>query len=467
MASRDSRIVNRRFLLMVALAWLPASRVAADEVVGVLAVGEPPGPTPEAVTLTSQLRAMIAERSGGVLGAAQVRERMTGSRSSATLSELDRAYAGALARFQAGEHEAAVRTLRAIVQDLERLPDSPDGFAQWSRAMLMLGRFEQAVGRDSDAEAALSRLVRVNPDVAVDPADFPPSFVALVERLRIEASAARRLQLAVKSRQGVRVFVDGRDVGLAPVVVRLAPGRYRISGAYRDVIIPGVTANLVAADAAVELDVQMAEMLRPESGPGLALGATDRARRVVTAAAWLGLDRVYTASLARQADVTYLVGSNYDVGRGAVEREGSVRLVGKEPRPGGVADLAAFLVTGRSPGPIDPWPPPPPPTPRSSRTLGWTAVGSGAAAVLMGGFSVYSMIQSNARYRDARAMLAADGGLRTPYTASQYNAKIVDGDQARRLAVATGIGAGVALATSGVLGYLSYRQTGEIGPFRF
>jgi hypothetical protein len=33
--------------------------------------------------------------------------------------------------------------------------------------------------------------------------------------------------------------------------------------------------------------------------------------------------------------------------------------------------------------------------------------------------------------------------------------------------MATGIGAGVCLVATGVLGYMSLKQTGEIGPWRF
>jgi len=50
---------------------------------------------------------------------------------------------------------------------------------------------------------------------------------------------------------------------------------------------------------------------------------------------------------------------------------------------------------------------------------------------------------------------------------TEFNARAEEGNRARSVAIGTGIGAGVALVTTGVLGYLSYRQTGEVGPFRF
>ena len=68
-----------------------------------------------------------------------MRARLLGQTSNATLSELDRAYGGALAVYQNGEFESAVRTLRAIVEDLESIPESDEAYEQWKRALLRLG----------------------------------------------------------------------------------------------------------------------------------------------------------------------------------------------------------------------------------------------------------------------------------------------------------------------------------------
>lgn len=57
-----------------------------------------------------------------------MRARLLGQTSNATVSELDRAYGGALAVFQNGEFESSLRTLRAIVDDLESLPDTDESY---------------------------------------------------------------------------------------------------------------------------------------------------------------------------------------------------------------------------------------------------------------------------------------------------------------------------------------------------
>src|SRR5512138_2686947 len=127
-------------LLLAALAALPTIGLAVDPVqpgpMGVIAVAEPPGPTPELADLTRALNGAAAERSKTVLSPEDLRRRMSGPGAGASLSELDRAYSGAVAAYQRGDYEGASRSLRAVIDDLERMPESEDVFAQWTRAML-------------------------------------------------------------------------------------------------------------------------------------------------------------------------------------------------------------------------------------------------------------------------------------------------------------------------------------------
>src|SRR6266542_3037389 len=252
----------RSLASLTAVAWLAMPILAnaqPQEFMGVAAVAEAPGPSPELVEMTIQLRSVVSERTTGVLEAAQLRERMAGRPSNASLAELDRAYSGALATYQNGDYEGAIRTLRAVIEDLEKLPDGPETFSQWTRAMLRLARAQGTVGQKGEARATLERLVRAAPAVKVDPTQYPPSFERQV-------------------------------------------------------------------DESVALDFNLAESLRPALGPGFALPEADRARRLVTAAAALGLDKLLATSFAQDGDVTFLVGTLYDVRRGMIQREGRVRL---------------------------------------------------------------------------------------------------------------------------------------------
>lgn len=486
---------------LLAFAQAVPAPAAAAESVGVVAVAEPPGPSPELAELTHQLRGVVAERTPGVLEASELRERMTGQTSSATLAELDRAYAGALATYQNGDFEGAVRTLRAVIQDLDRLPPGAEMFSQWTRAMLRLARSEQTLGRGGEAKEVLERLVRANPTVKVDANQYPPSFVRQVDEVRGQISVLKKHKLSVNTTaKGAKVFVEGREVGTAPLVIDLPPGRYRISGAVGNLRVPGVPVDLTEEGQSVVLNFALAESLRPSVGPGLALAETDRAKNLIAAGAWLGVDRLLATRLVAEGGVEYLAAGFYDVRRGILQREGRVRLANKIAPPGGLSALAAFLITGQASqlvaatpvAPAVPLPPPPPGTKPSlevkppkpaataagmdlgkptgagkSKAMGWTAVGAGGLSVVLGIVAVYEGLQANSKYGDAKNMLQSDGAVKQDLSVSRYQSLVKDGDSAKNVAYVSG-GAAVGCAVlSGVLGYMSYKQTGEIGPFRF
>jgi hypothetical protein len=492
--------IRAQYALPLASLLLSVPTLAATESVGVVAVAEPPGPSPELAELTHQLRSVVAEKAPGVLEASELRERMTGQTSSATLAELDRAYAGALATYQNGDFDGAVRTLRAVVQDLDRLPPGAEMFSQWTRAMLRLARSEQTLGRGGEAKEVLQRLVRANPTVKVDPNQYPPSFVRQVDEVRKEVGALKKHKLSVTATaKGAKVFVEGREVGVAPLAMDLPPGRYRISGAVGNLRVPGVPVDLTEEGQTVALNFALAESLRPGVGPGLALVEADRAKNLVAAGAWLGVDRLLATRLVSEAGVEYLAGTMYDVRRGILQREGRVRLANKVAPPGGLSALASFLITGQQsqlvaatavPPPV-PLPPPPaaagkpslevkPPkptaasaevdlrTPASSRarTMGWTAFGAGIGAVALGGVAVFEGLQANSNYNKAKG-LTQNGVLLRTASADQYDSYVSKGNTARTIGVVSGTAAVGLAVGAGVLGYLSYKQTGEIGPFRF
>jgi hypothetical protein len=449
------------------------------EAIGVIPIADQPGPTAELADLAQQLRSVVSERVPGVLDASTLKDRMTGQTSTATLAELDRAYSGALATYQSGDFEGAVRTLRAVVDDLEKLPDGPESFDQWTRAMMRLARSDQTLGRRDEATAVIDRLVRAAPAVKVDGTQYPPSFAKQIEEAKAKLKLAPKRKLTIQSSsKGAKVFLDGRDLGTAPVTVTVPAGQYRVSGKLGDLRIPRFGIDLTNEDQSVTFDVALVETLRPAVG-GLAMAPGDRTKSLVRAGAVLGLDKLLAASLVLQGDVTYLAGAYYDVRRGMLLREGSIRLSNRQPPPGAMAALSNFLITGAASAPVLQGPLPGDRKPiaaaapelktatgRPSPALGWTAFGAGVLSVGAGAFSVVEAMSAKSSYQDARAML--DGGtLKVGSDPARYKQLVSSGDSAKSKAT---LGAGVAigtLAVGGVLGYLSYKQTGEIGPFRF
>jgi hypothetical protein len=336
--------------LVALVTSLLALEAGASDRLGVIAVADPPvGPDADLAELAHQLRAACRDRIGGVEDVPTMRARLLGQASNATLSELDRAYGGALAVYQNGEFESSVRTLRAIVEDLESIPESDDAYAQWTRALLRLAHAAATIGMDRDAQAALTKLARTDPTLQPDPDQYSPGYRRRFEEVKgkIRALPKRRLTVLAEGKPGV-VYVNGRNMGPAPVSVSLPAGSYRVGGAADELRVPSFTIDLEAEDRTVVLDFALAESLRVNAGPGLALAPAQRAYGIIRAGAWLGTDKLVVASRVSEGGAQFLLGSIFDVRRGALLREGSVRMVAGSVPAVNLGALASFLLTGQS-----------------------------------------------------------------------------------------------------------------------
>jgi hypothetical protein len=223
-----------RALFTLALAASTALPVAvrASETIGVVALAPPPGPSPELVELTGQLQRVLAERNQGVLDPGQLRARMGGQGSSSSLTETDQAFQAARQADQARAWERAIGLLHAVIQELDEMPDGEERFRQWKRAMERLAKIESDLaGHEEQAQGVIERLLRAAPDARVDRGTNLAEQVEIVTR-RLAKLPRRRLAVSSPS-PGVRVFLDGRDVGITgatPVLVTLPAGKYRVSG---------------------------------------------------------------------------------------------------------------------------------------------------------------------------------------------------------------------------------------------
>jgi hypothetical protein len=340
--------VIRPLAALVALAL--AAPAAAFETLAVLAAGDPPsGPDADLAELAHQLRAACRDRVGGVMDVPTMRARLLGQRSNATVTELDRAYGGALAVYQNGEFESAIRTLKAIVEDLESLPESEEGYTQWVRAQLRLAHAALTIGRERDAEEAMQALARTDASIVADPDQYSPTYRRRFEaaKAKVRALPARRLQVTAEGFGG-SVYVNGRLMGAAPLSVWLPAGSYRVGGASGSLHVPSFRVDLHAEDRSIVLDFALAEALRVAGGPGLALSAARRSEGIVRAGAWLGIDRVIAVTRQAEGEAVFLLGSIYDVRNGALLREGSVRTVAGGVPAANLGALATFLLTGQS-----------------------------------------------------------------------------------------------------------------------
>ena len=335
--------------LAALLLALPAAALSSEKF-AVLAVGDPPaGPDGDLTELAHQLRAACRDRVPNVMDSSSMRARLLGQTSSATESELDRAYGGALAVYQNGEFESALRTLRAIVTDLESLPDTDESFFQWKRALLQVAVVANAARDPKEMEAALARVARIEPTLQPDPDQFSPGFRKRFEdaKAKVRALPKRKLTVTAEGRQGM-VYVNGKPMGISPLAISLPSGVYRVGGAAGSLRVPGVRVDLEQEDRLVVLDFALAESLRLNAGPGLALPAATRAHGFIRAGAWLGVDKLIVVTRADEGQAQFLVGAIYDVLRGSLLREGSVRMVAGGVPSVNLSALSAFLLTGQA-----------------------------------------------------------------------------------------------------------------------
>lgn len=511
-----------------ALAPAPAP---AAETFAVVALGDPPaGPDADLAELAHQLRAACRDRVGSVLDVPSMQARLRGQSDGATLSELDRAYGGALAVYQNGEFESALRTLQAIVQDIEALPEGREPYQQWIRASLRLAHAAATIGRNDVADAALVKVLRIEPNLHADPDQYSPTYRRRLEELRarVRAMPQRRVTVVANGRAG-NLFVDGRPSGSTPMTLFLPGGRYRIGGATGALRVPSFQVDVTDEDRTVVLDFETAEAIRMTAGPGLALPASRRAEGLIRAGAWLDVDKLIVAARGVEGDAQFLVGSIFDVRRGALLREGSVRTVAGGVPSANIGALAAFLLTGAqqkevrarpaevlavsSAPPPDRRPerllegepiavaalgtPAPPASPlrapdlrpspaepgglqegaedapaarakRDSRARAWTRPAawiSGGLALGLAGLAANRRLAANDAYAKASALLGPNGVFSSVADPPRYRALVADGNAAAR---ATWISAGasaVFAVAAGVLGWASVQPAGPAVSF--
>jgi hypothetical protein len=468
-------------LLLAAAAPHEEPRGERPELTAVLAVGDAPqGPGTELAELSHQLRAACRDRVSGVAEVPQMRARLLGDGAAATLPELERAYVGAQAAFQADELDSALRTLRAIVADLDRLPESRAAWSLWVRAHLRIALAERASRRPAEAAAAVERILALEPDVAVDPQQYPPSFRREVDEVRRRAAQLPRRKLVITSGgRAATAFVEGKEVGRTPLTVALPPGRYRVGAAAGRLRAPAVHVEVAGDDVRVELDLALAEAVRPDAGPGLALppAPAERAAALVRAGAWLGVDRVVAASTLSEGEARFLSGAVLDVRRGALLREGRVRMAGGAVPSASLGALASFLLTGQPALGVTPVAPAPAPLAGSgagaasaevSRRAGvappgWlrpAAWASGAVALGLAGLGTQQALAARDGYRSAGGLLRSDGALQPGVDRSRYDTAVGRADASRRNAYLAAGGTLAFAALAGVLGYLSVDDGG-------
>jgi hypothetical protein len=107
-------------------------------------------------------------------------------------------------------------------------------FAEVSDGFLQLAVASFRLGREKEAQRALTNLYRLNPAQRLAAGRFPPVFLREAQRARERLEGGNRVTLIIEGPPGARALVDGRLAGPVPVKVqRLYAGTHyvRVDGA--------------------------------------------------------------------------------------------------------------------------------------------------------------------------------------------------------------------------------------------
>jgi len=129
--------------------------------------------------------------------------------------------------FEDLKFEEAVKELRRGVDGMLGDPATAD-FAAISDAYIKLAASYFRLGEEKEAKATLTELARLAPSVAL-PSGFPPVFQREFEKAKKRLEKLPRGQVSVEGPSGSTAFVDGRDLGMVPVLEEnLAAGMHYV-----------------------------------------------------------------------------------------------------------------------------------------------------------------------------------------------------------------------------------------------
>lgn len=436
-----------------------------------------------------------------------------------SVQDLERQVDSAKTLFYGGQNERALELLDRALTELERAEPDARPWKVTENALVLQALVFKNLERTKDMQDSFRRVLRISPTTRLDPEVHSPSTIAAFEAVKKEVTRAKKTTLSVRVDGGpaASVAVDGQVLGTTPLKVDLVPGSYRVA------LFNGAALSFphrveLPRDNRLSVDLSFEGAVSRRLPLCLTVNEDDEAIKL---AQLVSAERlIVLRNLGKTGAPPYLSGALYDVGSGRQERTGAVA-------PDLMPALATFLVTGReqagvrrpdAPPPVAqvvPQAPPPsglksapvekepekkpaetpketvkevavltpPPAPVGEpvapvsvpaapvplkRVVGYTLIGTGAAAVLAGVFSIvssYTIEHEPERYPATRlaSIFAFYEGKFPPDSAPavQAEARALMADIETRNTVGTTlIGAGVGAIIGGALTMVLFPDDG-------
>lgn len=303
------------------------------------------------------LRESLWKRLGTTVQSDEEMLRRLGGTSRSSLADIDRVFSGARYDIDCMAYDRAEQALKLAAADLLALPPSIERWERLRRVYVSLAWAYIKLENTAAAEDTFSRILRVEPGFVLDRKEFPPSTHRLVEKVRtqVKARATATLSIAVRP-AGTVVFIEGREIGAAPVTLKVPPGEYRVEAAFGEG--RGIPKTVkVEHDERIELDRDFEGAIHPLAGPCIAAGEDRKGRlaSLIRLASLVGTRNVVSISHEElEEGERYLVALALDSVTGQVTREAKAKLYPSGPAAGAFDHLADFLATGDATPPIEP-----------------------------------------------------------------------------------------------------------------
>ncbi len=377
-------------------------------------------------------------------------------------------------QYYGSEYAKAKAKVEDALREIRILPAGPRHWALYVAAQLLHSLVLKQSGQSEEAAAAFHRVLRLDPDLQLDPDYYAPSTCKDFDAVRAEVAGAPRAPVTIRSHpSGADVFIDGRLVGTTPYTGDYPPGAYDL------VVSKGNSVSRiqeieVGQSDPIEVELEFESLWNSREAFCLSEGSAEGAwiDGAVKMAALVGTEEVAVARLQRSTPgPSWLTASLVSRRTGGKIREAAFKVDGIDFDRSSFEKLADFIVTGKADGSIvvldserasAPWVPPPVPetvrTPRSSvnpwRVASYVSLaGSGIAA---GSAVVLLILSQGDRNRLQRYQVPGGAIVDSPESRA-----LVDSINSRRsLATGLWVASGV-LAASGIVFHVFANQHGN------
>lgn len=127
------------------------------------------------------------------------------------------------------EIDDTIRVLKKAIRYMDENGESISDLSMLSEAHILLATAYFQDGEEDEADDNLSKAVHYAPQRKLSSRNYPPIFIRSYERAQFNVFRRPRSRLEVKAGKNAQIFLDGRPMGKAPILLKdVLPGNHWI-----------------------------------------------------------------------------------------------------------------------------------------------------------------------------------------------------------------------------------------------